>query len=86
MVCAGAVQTKNVRNTMLKNLLDAIGTALGFYCFGYALAFGGSSFGGPTTFVGNSHFFLMNIENNFYLAPNVNGFCFWFFQFAFAAT
>lgn len=31
MLCAGAVQRKNVQNTMLKNLLDACGAALGFF-------------------------------------------------------
>mmetsp|Transcript_1538 Transcript_1538/g.2387 ORF Transcript_1538/g.2387 Transcript_1538/m.2387 type:complete len:529 (-) Transcript_1538:36-1622(-) len=85
MVCAGAVQTKNVRNAMLKNLLDAVGAALGFYCFGYAFAYGGSKYGGPTTFLGHTGFFLMDVEN-FYLAPDVNGFVYFFFQFAFAAT
>lgn len=29
MLCAGCVQIKNVQNTMLKNLLDACGAALG---------------------------------------------------------
>ncbi len=86
MVCAGAVQTKNVRNTMLKNLLDGCGAALGFYCFGFAFAYGGSKFGGPTTFIGHSDFFLMNISENFFLSPTVNPMAYWFFQFAFAAT
>jgi len=86
MLCAGAVQSKNVRNSMLKNLLDACGAAIGFYCFGYAFAFGGSEFGGPTTFIGNTNFFLMNIDENFFLAPYVEGGMYWFFQFAFAAT
>jgi hypothetical protein len=29
MVCAGAVQRKNIQNTMLKNLLDACGSSVG---------------------------------------------------------
>ena len=29
MLCAGCVQLKNVQNSMLKNLLDACGAALG---------------------------------------------------------
>lgn len=29
MLCAGCVQFKNVQNSMLKNLLDACGAALG---------------------------------------------------------
>jgi Ammonium Transporter Family len=32
MICAGAVRKKNVQNTMLKNLLDACGACLSFYC------------------------------------------------------
>ena len=34
MVCAGAVRTKNVQNSMLKNLLDACGAAVAFYLVG----------------------------------------------------
>lgn len=42
MVAAGCVRTNNVMNTLLKNLLDACGAALGFYSVGYAFAWGGS--------------------------------------------
>jgi len=86
MVCAGAVQDKNVMNTTLKNFLDGCGAALGFFCFGYAFAFGGCKFGGPTTFIGNVNFFLSGVEENFFLSPVVNPLAFWFFQYAFAAT
>ena len=34
MMCAGSVRLKNVQNTMLKNLLDACGSALAFYLIG----------------------------------------------------
>jgi ammonium transporter, Amt family len=34
MLCAGCVQLKNVQNTMLKNLLDACGSAVAFYLMG----------------------------------------------------
>jgi Amt family ammonium transporter len=34
MMCAGSVRLKNVQNTMLKNLLDACGSALAFYLVG----------------------------------------------------
>ena len=43
MVAAGCVRTNNVQNTLLKNLLDACGAALGFYTIGYAFAWGGST-------------------------------------------
>mmetsp|Transcript_5802 Transcript_5802/g.12640 ORF Transcript_5802/g.12640 Transcript_5802/m.12640 type:complete len:564 (+) Transcript_5802:424-2115(+) len=80
MLCAGSVQKKNVQNTMLKNLLDACGAALGFYSVGYAFAYGDSSGGTDIskTFIGDYNFFLMGLE--------VEAFSFWLFQFAFAAT
>lgn len=34
VLCAGAVRIKNVQNTMLKNLLDACGAAIAFFCVG----------------------------------------------------
>ena len=75
MVCAGAVRIKNVQNTMLKNLLDACGAALGFWAFGYAFAYGARA-GDKTTFIG---------LNNFFLIGNVD-YAFWLYEFAFAAT
>ena len=76
MVCAGSVRLKNVHNTLLKNLLDACGAALGFYTVGYAFAYGGADFGGENTFIGNA---------NFFLTGDIK-LVFWLFQFAFAAT
>jgi len=77
MLCAGCVQLKNVQNSMLKNLLDACGAALGFYSIGYAFAYGGSDFENPQkTFIGTSNFFLIGVDN----------LMFWLFQFAFAAS
>ena len=54
MVAAGCVRTNNVMNTLLKNLLDACGAALGFYTLGYAFAWGGSLDSSTTdiTFIG----------------------------------
>lgn len=76
MLCAGSVRQKNVKNIMLKNMLDACGGALGFYAVGFGLAFGGDQTG--TTFVGNASFGLRNFAGDQY--------AFFFFQFAFAAT
>lgn len=36
MLCAGSVRKKNTKNTMLKNLLDAAGAAIAYFCVGYA--------------------------------------------------
>ena len=44
MLCAGSVRRKNAQNTMLKNLLDACGAAVAFFCVGYGFAFGGAFF------------------------------------------
>lgn len=77
MLCAGSVRQKNVKNIMLKNLLDACGGAIGFYSVGYALAYGNRSGTASTTFLG---------DNDFFLSENVKGHIDFFFQFAFAAT
>jgi len=76
MLCAGSVRAKNVKNIMLKNILDACGGAIGFFTVGYALAYGT-----PGTFVGTStgEYFL----NGFSEGGDYIG---WFFQFTFAAT
>lgn len=76
MLCAGCVRKKNVQNTMLKNLLDACGAALGFYIVGFGLAFGGQNDTTDITFVGTSDFFNTNDVDP----------AFWFFEYAFSAT
>jgi ammonium transporter, Amt family len=75
MLCAGSVRQKNVKNIMLKNLLDACGGALGFFTIGFAFAFGGDT-EPDHTFIGNTYFALREYTN----------YGFFFFQFAFAAT
>ena len=74
MLCAGSVRTKNVQNTMLKNLLDACGASFAFYSIGYAFAFGDGS--SPNGFIGTTHFFLMGVDDLAY----------WLFQYAFSAA
>lgn len=74
MLCAGSVRQKNVKNIMLKNLLDACGGAVGFYTVGYGFAYGTGN-----TFIGGSNFAVNEMRNG----PGYIG---WFFQFAFAAT
>lgn len=78
MLCAGSVREKNVKNIMLKNILDACGGALGFWSVGYAFAFGGAS-SDKKGFIGNDLFFLSGVTEGSVLIS-------WFFQFAFAAT
>ena len=82
MLCAGSVRQKNVKNIMLKNLLDACGGALGFYTLGFGFAYGGGDDDdddddeSSRTFIGTSYFGLRDYDN----------YKFFFFQFAFAAT
>jgi ammonia channel protein AmtB len=77
MLCAGAVRKKNVQNTMLKNLLDACGAAIAYFCVGFAFSFGGDDPTSSTkTFIGNANFFLMNVDD----------LSFWLFQYAFSAA
>jgi Amt family ammonium transporter len=78
MLCAGSIRMKNVKNIMLKNILDACGGAVGFWTVGYAFAYGGSD-ASKITFIGNADFALLNVHDGASLIG-------WFFQFAFAAT
>jgi Amt family ammonium transporter len=79
MLCAGSVRQKNVKNIMLKNLLDACGGAIGFWTIGYAFAYADNS-SGSKTFIGNKNFFVNQLDGS---GGSWIGF---FFQFAFAAT
>lgn len=77
MLCAGAVRLKNVQNTMLKNLLDACGAAIAYFCIGYAFSYGGDDpISSNKTFIGNANFFLIGVED----------LGFWLFQYAFSAA
>lgn len=73
MLCAGSVRQKNVKNIMLKNLLDACGGALGFWSIGFALSYGT---GGDFVGTSSGEYFLNDYDN----------YIFFFFQFTFAAT
>jgi len=72
MLCAGSVRQKNVKNIMLKNLLDACGGALGFWAVGFGVAYESGSFIGTS----GARFFLNDYTD--YID--------FFFQFTFAAT
>lgn len=72
MLCAGSVRQKNVKNIMLKNILDACGGALGYYTIGFGVAYEGGAFLGTS----GPRFFLNGYTN--YID--------FFFQFTFAAT
>jgi Amt family ammonium transporter len=73
MLCAGSVRQKNVKNIMLKNILDACGGALGFWSIGFSLAYDGGG-----SFVG--------VEATKFFLNGYDGYIDFFFQFTFAAT
>ena len=78
MLCAGSIRQKNVKNIMLKNILDACGGALGYWACGFGVAYEGGSFIGTS----GGRFFL----NDFGSIENEQSYIEFFFQFTFAAT
>lgn len=75
MLTAGSVRTKNTKNVLLKNVLDACVGAIAYWLFGYAFAYGEG--GGAQKFIG---------AGNFALSGGFDDFTTFFFQWAFAAT
>lgn len=76
MLTAGSVRSKNTKNVLLKNVLDACVGAIAYWIFGYAFAYGNSG----NRFIGWGNFALSK--------KNIDGtdFTSFFFQWAFAAT
>lgn len=77
MLTAGSVRSKNTKNVLLKNVLDACVGSLAYFLFGYAFAFGT----GGNKFIGVGNFALSSYEGEPF-----NNYHFFFFQWAFAAT
>jgi Amt family ammonium transporter len=75
MVEAGFVRAKNTTNILMKNVLDCAVGGIAFWAIGFPLAFGLSGEDAPGLF-GDGNFFLTGYD----------GYAFWIFQFAFAAT
>lgn len=75
MLTAGSVRSKNTKNVLLKNILDACVGAMAYWLFGYAFAYGQNKGNG---FIGLGHFALADTTEK--------GFTEFFFQWAFAAT
>jgi len=88
---AGSISSKNARNILLKNLMDASAGALAFWALGFAFAYGDSPYacdaaeGGCSynPFIGKRYFFLAGFDQE---QGNGETYAFWFFQFSFAAT
>ena len=58
MLCAGSIRAKNVKNILLKNVLDAAVGAIFWYLFGYGIAFGVPGDGNAGRFMGEADFAL----------------------------
>lgn len=80
MLTAGSVRSKNTKNVLLKNVLDACVGAIAYFLFGYAYAYGTSS--SAESFIGSGYFAL---SKGFGVRSD-DGFSSFFFQWAFAAT
>jgi len=86
---AGSVSAKNSTNILFKNLLDACISAISFYAWGYAFAYGDPNLDDelPTFSHSNeSGNFFIGVSNFFLTAEDGNGYRNFFFQWAFAAT
>ncbi|CAG9460414.1 unnamed protein product [Pedinophyceae sp. YPF-701] len=77
MLCAGSVRSKNTMNILLKNVLDACAGSLGWWLFGFGLAYGKCS--SPNGFIGCGNLAMYHVGED-------HGFQTWFFQWAFAAA
>lgn len=84
MLSAGSLRSKNAKNIILLNLLDACFGCLAWYITGYAFAYGDpqpeddGSYPYLTPFIGHSYFAQSGLPRSRYAH--------WFFQFTFAAT
>ena len=79
MLCAGSVRTKNTKNILIKNVLDACVGAIAWFLFGYGFAFGKTEGHTPNSFIGSGNFAMKNISSPGDVA-------FYFFQWAFSAA
>jgi len=85
---AGSIRQKNVKNILLKNLLDACMGAITWYMIGYGFAYDADAGANPIIGRGPSNFMLSSIPNTDLGSNHANGndWISWYFQFAFAAA
>lgn len=81
MLTAGSVRTKNTKNVLLKNVLDACVGAVAYFLFGWAFAYGSNH-----PFIGSNFFALSRRFGEPGVDSNGNSLSSFFFQWAFAAT
>jgi Amt family ammonium transporter len=78
MVEAGLIRSKNAANVLMKNLMDFCFAALGFFMFGYAIAYGSAGL-----ILGTDGWFMFGAESPVDGLPTE---VFWLFQAMFAGT
>jgi len=79
MLCAGSVRSKNTKNILIKNVLDACVGAFAWFIFGYGFAFGTTEGHKPNSFLGSGNFAMKGISDSY-------GVAFYLFQWAFSAA
>jgi Amt family ammonium transporter len=80
MLCAGSVRSKNTKNILIKNVLDACVGALAWFYLGYGFAFGKPSDGtGMNSFIGSGNFAMKGISTQKDIAM-------YLFQWSFSAA
>ena len=80
MLCAGSVRSKNTKNILIKNVLDACVGALAWFYLGYGFAFGKPSKGtGMNSFIGNGNFAMKGVSSQKDIAS-------YLFQWSFSAA
>lgn len=94
MLCAGAIRSKNAMNILLQTILDACVSAIGFYCVGFAFAYGEGD--RPNPVIGDALFGLARLESHFTPSSTPGAtyetyardgkWADFFYQWAFAAT
>lgn len=95
----GTVRSKNAKNIMIKNVLDACAGAFMWWGFGYPFAYAGGDYSGgpPNGFIGARDFFFIHGYSDcgpedhsstclYPINPSIDSFAGWLFQWAFSAT
>ncbi|MFT5424656.1 MAG: Amt family ammonium transporter [Phycisphaerales bacterium] len=78
LVEAGLIRAKNAANVLMKNVMDFCFAVLGFFIFGYAIAYGGDGL-----LFGTSGWFMSGVNDATGTLPTS---VFWLFQAVFAGT
>jgi Amt family ammonium transporter len=86
VLSAGSIRTKNVKNILLKNLLDACMGAVGWYTLGYGFAYQNDDNANPFIGGGPSTFALSGEDDTKGEFAHGYGYITWWFQYAFAAA